>query len=208
MIKAFLLIFAPSGTWERLSLARRSLGFIMGFHLVPVIFLAVFVEGIGIAKWGKWQPKIQQIFDYSTRTVVVFEIIQAVLFLAMVLVSALVLLQVSHTFHGRSTYSQAFATVAYGASPLFLTHMLNIAPLMNPFVPWIMGMLLVIWIMYQGIPRIMQPDPTHAFGLYLSTIIVLLLTSGIASGLPAFYLMGLVDFHNSWLTHQFPGLFP
>lgn len=207
MIKAFFLIFEPAVAWERLALARRSFGVVFGMHLLPTILLAAAVEGIGLAQWGKWQPNFQNITEFSTRAVITLEVIQVLLFLAMVLVTALVLLQISQTFQGRRTYRQAFTTVAYGFSPLFVTHLLNAAPMMNPLVPWGVGVVLVIWIMYQGIPRVMQPDPAHAFGLYLSTVLVMIMTSLIASGLPALYLLGRLDFHNSWLTRQFSGLF-
>jgi hypothetical protein len=53
----------------------------------------------------------------------------------------------------------------------------------------------------------MEPDPAHAFGLYLSTVFVMVLASGIVRVLTALYLLGYVDFRNSWLTHLFPRLF-
>lgn len=208
MIKAFFLIFESSTAWDRVAMARRGFGSVLGLHLLPTILLAAAVEGWGIAKWGKWQSHWQKVTEFSPHAVITFEVIQVLLFLVMVMVSALVLLRVSQTFQGgRTTYRQAFTTVAYGFSPFFVAHMLNAAPMVNPLAPWGLGMLLVIWVMYQGIPRLMQPDPTHAFGLYLSTVLVMLLTSAIAVGFPALYLVGLVDFNNSWLTHQFPGVF-
>ena len=52
-----------------------------------------------------------------------------------------------------------------------------------------------------------MPDPTHAFGLYLSAVIIIVLTTGLARLLPALYVLGQVDFHHSWLTHRFPQWF-
>ena len=177
-------------------------------HLLPAILLATAVEGWGVNHWGKWQSRFDKLTSFSFKTVVTLEIIQALLFLAMVLVCALVLLQISQTFHdGRTTYRQAFTTMAHGFSPFFLAHMLNCVPMMSPWVVWGIGVMLVIWIMYQGIPRVMQPDPTHAFGLYLSTVLVMVLTSIVASGLPALYLTGHLDLQNSWLSRHLPGFF-
>jgi hypothetical protein len=208
MIKAFFLIFEPSVAWERLGTARRSFGFVFATYLLPTVIFTVAVESWGLMKWGKWQPKFQKVADFSTGSVITLGVIQVLMFLAMAMVCALVLLRISQTFQGhRTCYRQAFTTVAYGFSPLFVAHLMNAAPMMNPWVPWCIGILLVIWILYQGIPRVMQPDPTHAFGLYLSMVLVMLLTSGIVIGLPALYLLGQVDFHHSWLTHKFPGLF-
>jgi hypothetical protein len=73
--------------------------------------------------------------------------------------------------------------------------------MMSPWVSWMVGILLTVWILYQGIPRVIQPDPTHAFGLYLSTIIVTVLVSGLVRVMTGLYLLGNVDFQHSWLTH-------
>jgi hypothetical protein len=174
---------------------------------LPTVIFVTAVEGWGLHRWGKWQPKFQKIKEFATGTVITFEVILALLLLAVVLVAALVLLKISQTFENRRTYRQAFITTAYGMSPMFVVHLLNALPRVNPWTPWCIGIVLVVWVLYQGIPRVLQPDPTHAFGLYLSAIIVMVLTSGIVRVLTAFYLLGQVDFKHSWLTHQFPTLF-
>lgn len=207
MIKVFFLIFEPGVAWERIAQARRSIAFVFGTHLLPMIILATAVEGWGLAHWGKWQPKFQKFREFPPGHIVTFEVIQALLFLAMVLVSALVLRNISQPFESRRTYRQAFTVMAYGFSPLFLVRVLDAAPMMSPWTTWAIGLMLTFWVLYQGIPRVMLPDPTHAFGLYLSAVIVALLTSGVARVLPALYLLGQVDFKHSWFTHKFPSLF-
>jgi Yip1 domain len=206
MIKAFFLIFEPAVAWDKISQARRDFAKIFFLYLLPMVVLATAVEGWGLARWGKWQPKYDKLKAFSTGTVITFEVIQLLLLLAMVLVSALLLLRISQTFETRRSYLQAFTTMAYGFSPLFLTRLLDAGPMMSPWVTWLIGLALTVWILYQGIPRIIQPDPTHAFGLYLSAMFVVLLTSGIARVLTALYLLGEVDFHHSWLTRKFPAL--
>jgi hypothetical protein len=67
---------------------------------------------------------------------------------------------------------------------------------------------MTIWILYQGIPRILQPDPTHAFGLYLSAMMVIVLTSGLARLMTAMYLLGYMDFQHSWLTRELSRVLP
>lgn len=207
MVKVFFLIFEPGVAWERIARARRGFAFIFATHLLPMIVLATAVEGWGLANWGKWQPQFKILREFPLSTIVVLEVIQALLFLAMVLVSALILQNISRTFQSRQTYLQAFTTMAYGFSPFFLVRMLDAGPMMNPWVSWAIGIVLTIWVLYQGIPRVMLPDPTHAFGLYLSAVITVLLMSAIARVLTALFLLGRVDFHHSWLSHKFPGLF-
>jgi uncharacterized membrane protein YidH (DUF202 family) len=206
MIKVFFLLFEPSATWDGIARARRGFSFILFFYLLPMIVISSAVEGWGLERWGKWQPKFQQFKNFSTTGIITFEAIQAVLLLLMVLVSALLLLKISQTFEHRRNYQQAFATMAYGYSPLFLAHLLDAGPTVNPMTSSIIGIILTVWVLYQGIPRVMQPDPTHAFGLYLSAMFVVVLTTSIARGLPGLFLLGVVDFQNSWLTHKFPAL--
>jgi hypothetical protein len=49
-----------------------------------------------------------------------------------------------------------------------------------------------VGILYQGVPRVMLPDPPHAFGLYLVSAILLVLTTGLARLITAWYLQGKI----------------
>jgi uncharacterized membrane protein YidH (DUF202 family) len=201
MFKPFFLIFEPAATWEKIAQARHSFVYLLTAHLLPLILLGSVVEGWGVARWGKWQPTFDRIRKFSWSEAITFEVIYSLLLVGVVLVCALLLLKVSQTFFGRNNYREAFTTIAYSFSPLLLLRLLDAAPMMSPWVSWMIGILLTVWILYQGIPRVMQPDPTHAFGLYLSTIIVTVLVSGLVRVLTGLYLLGNVDFQHSWLTH-------
>ena len=210
MLKVFFLIFEPSVAWDRIARARRGFAFILGWYLLPMILLPCAAEGWSMARWGKWQPGVQRFMDFSRHDIVVFETIQAALLLVMVLLAARILLVVSRTFQTfqkRCNYLDAFTTVAYSYSPLLLARLLDAGPSVSPWVSWGVGIALTIWVLYQGVPRVMQPDPTHAFGLYLAGMFVVMLTSALARVPTALYLLGEVNFRNSWLTHKFPGLF-
>jgi len=202
MFKVFFLIFEPHVAWDRIALARRGYAFILGTYLLPFILLDTAVEGWSLMKWGKWQSHLQITKTFAQTTVIHFEILQAILWLAMVFVSALLLYVATESFHGRRSYLQVFSTVAYGYSPLFLVNLLNVSPTMNPGVTWALGIAMTVWILYQGIPRGLKPDPTHALGIYLSAVVVVVLISGMARVLTALYLLGLIDFQNSWLLQQ------
>jgi len=207
MFKVFFLIFEPDVAWDKVAQARRGLAFIFTVHLLPLILLGSVVEGWGLARWGKWQPYFKRLRDFPRSEIITFEVIQSLLLIVVVVLCALLLLKVCQTFHGRNRYAEAFAVIAYSFSPVLLLRLLDAGPMMSPWASWTIGILLAIWILYQGIPRVLQPDPTHAFGLYLSTIIVIVLTSGMARELTSLYLQGNFDFHHSWLTHQFPEWF-
>ena len=207
MIKALFLIFEPHVAWVRVAQARRGFAFILGVYLLPMILLASAVEGWGLHRWGKWQSKFERFKEFSNSGIVTFEIVQVLLALLMIFVSALLLLKISQTFESRHRYLDAFRTVAYGYSPLFLAKLLDAGPTVHPATSWVLGIVLTVWVLYQGIPHVMQPDPTHAFGLYLSAMFVVVLISGMVRLLTALYLLGVVDYHHSWLTQNFPNLF-
>ena len=146
MIKVFFLIFEPSVAWEKIALAQRSIVFILMTNLLPLLLLVTAVEGWGLQHWGKFQSEYGKIREFTPREILGFELIQFVMFLMVVFISALLILRVSQTFHQREKYRQAFAVTVYGLSPLLLVHVLDAAPTMNPWVTWGLGVGLSIWI--------------------------------------------------------------
>ena len=202
MIKVFFLIFEPNVAWEKIAQARRGYFWITVTHLLPLILVGTALESWGLHKSGKWQPWLQFYKRFSTQEIINFEIIQFVLLFAVVIASAVLIYKISQTLQDRLTFLQAYTTTAYGFSPLLLLHCADASADIPPYVTWPIGMALVIWILYQGIPRVMQPDPTHAFGVYLSATIVVILTSGLARLITAMYLLGYVDLQHSWLSHK------
>lgn len=212
MIKAFFLIFEPGVAWARIVQARRAAWFIMLFHLLPTLVLVAAVEGWSLLTLGKWQPKFQRLRDFhvpgaadfkAIQPVVLFEAVQLLLMLALTLVAALLIKIISQTFRTGCNFRSAFTVVAYGISPLLLLRLLDALPRLNPWVPWAIGITLTIWVLYQGVPMVLRPDPTHAFGLYLATIIVMLLMTGVVRELTALYLLGEIDFNHSYLFRRF-----
>jgi len=190
MIKALLLILDPNVTWEGIVLARRSLAFVLVVHLSPLILLASAAEGYGLVHWGKWQGEIGRIRQFPIREAAVVETAQFLLALAVVFVGAKLIKAIGETFHGRHTYNQAFTAVAYGLSPLFLLRLLDAFSGISPWVSWSIGITLSIAVLYQGLPRMMEPDPPHAFGLFFMSALLLTLVTGLARLVTASFLQG------------------
>ena len=190
MIKALLLIFEPIATWERIRRTPRSLAFILLSFLIPIALLNSLVEGYGLVTWGKWQSDVGRTKMFTRGESIVFEALQFVLALLIVMIGAKLMKSLGETFHGRHTYTQAFATVTYGLSPLFLCRLLDGLPNVSPWATWAIGILLSIAVLYQGVPRMMEPDPPHAFGLYLMSSLLLFLITGLARFVTAWYLQG------------------
>jgi len=193
MLKAILLIFEPVATWERIHAARRGMAFILVFHLLPLLLVTSFVEGYGLVQWGEYRGQMQEVAQlkpFKRGEAVLFEASQFILSLVVVFVGAKMVKSIGETFHGRHTYAQAFAAVAYGLSPLFLLRLLDTFPSVSPWVPWSIGMILSIAALYHGLPRMMEPDPSHAFGLFVMSALLLALISGLVRFLTWWYLAG------------------
>ena len=206
MFKVFFLIFEPAGTWDRLVQRRRSIGFILATYLIPTLLLLAGVEGWGLISMGKWQPAFQKFREFPPNEVVIFEIIQFFLTIGTVYAVAILFRKVNGTFRQDPSLVPAFTAAAYGLSPLFLFRLLDAIPTVNPWIPWLVGVLVSVWILYQGLPRAMSPDPVHAFGLYLSCIMVVILMTGVGRLFTALYLLGDVDFHHSSILNSFSRL--
>ena len=202
MIKVFFLIFEPGRAWEKIARVRHGFVYITIIQLLPLILGCTALETYGLYHHGKWQPKFQMMKNFSTQDVLAFGIIQFLLLLAVVIVSALLIFKISQTFQDRQSFLQSFTVVAYGFSPMFLVRFLDYFASMHPAVTWLIGIMLTIWVLYQGIPRVMLPDPTHAFGVYISATFVAILTSGLARLLTALYVLGYLNLEHSWLSYK------
>jgi hypothetical protein len=190
MIKALFLIFEPLTAWDRVAQARRSLGFILGIFLLPTMLLVAAAEGFGLVKWGKPQFNTELIRRFTVGEAVIYEVAQTLFMLAVMFAGAHLIKTLGDTFRGRNSYTQAFTVVAYGLSPMFLLRLLDAFQSVNPWLTWIIGIMLIFKVLYHGVPMVMLPDPPHAFGLYFMSSLLLLLVTGLERFMTAWYLSG------------------
>jgi hypothetical protein len=204
MLQALLLMFEGEAAWDRIVLKERSFVAVFLFHLMPMMVITAGLEGLGMRHWGKWQSGLSENKHFSTHEIIGYEVGQSVLNLVMILVCAYLVRQLGRTFHGRVTYTytRSFTAVVFGFSPMFLLRLLDPLPAMNLYVTWFIGICLSISILYNGLPRLLLPDPTHAFGLYMSSAIVLFMASGLVRVVTALYLSGSVDFAHSFIGNN------
>jgi len=190
MIKALLLILFPIPTWERIATAQRRVVPILLTHLLPLLVLGSLAEGYGMVHWGKPRGEVSYIKLLPVRETVVYQIAQIILLTVIVFVVGWLIKALGETFHGRHTFRQSFTVAAYGLSPVFLMRIFDMFPSISPWVTWAIGVFLAAGILYKGLPRVMQPDPPHAFGLYLMSTLLLIIVTGLVRFLTAWYLQG------------------
>jgi hypothetical protein len=190
MIKTVLLIFNPANAWDRIIEARRGLLSILVLYLIPFLILTSLGEAYGLVHWGKLQGEARLPRTFPVDQVLRFEGIYIGILLVIVFVSAQLVKAMGETFHGRNTYLQTFTLVAYGLGPVFLFRLLDAFTPISPWATWGVGMLFTVMILYHGVPKVMLPDPPHAFGLFLVTSFILFLVTGLSRLVTAFYLEG------------------
>lgn len=193
MIKAFLLVLDPAATWDRIVAAKRKWPVILLAYLLPLWIIGGVFEGYGLVHWGKPHGVVSLMKPLPNSAALIFEIIQLLLFIVVVVLGAKIIKGLGETFHGRNTFNQAFTVTAFGLSPVFTLHILDMFPGVSGWLYWALwaaGILLTMTILYHGIPKVMLPDPPHAFGLYITTTLLLAMVSGLVRFLTFCYLEG------------------
>jgi hypothetical protein len=175
-----LLIFRPVQTWGGIDAAKRSIAFVLCVHVLPLLLITSVAEGYGLMTWGKQHKgETSQVKTYELGQVVAIEIVQVTALLGMIFLGAFAAKSFAETFHKRSKFKEAFTAVAYGVSPLLLLRLGDMFPSLNVWVPWAVGMVLTISVLYLGLPCLLRPDPPHAFGLYVMTSLTLVVVNAI-----------------------------
>lgn len=212
MIKAFLLVVDPAATWDRIVLAKRNWVVVWLVYLLPLWLIGGAAEAYGLVHWGKPHGIVSLVRTFPRSTALVFEIIQLLLFCVVVLAGSKIVKALGETFHGRNNFNQAFTVVAYGLSPVFVMHIFDAFPSVSKWVYWGVwgaGIALSMSILYMGIPKVMLPDPPHALGLYLTTVMLLAMVSGLARFFTFCYLdgkFGRLDSFMQTITAHLPFL--
>ena len=204
MFQALILMFEGATAWDRIALQAPGLARVFFLRLVPMMLISAALEGLGLAHWGKWQPEFRHYRIFTANQILTYEMAQSLLNLVMILLCAWLVQVMGRTFHGRDTYTyvRSFTAVVCSLSPMFLLRLLDPLPVMSPYISWALGIFLSIWVLYDGLPRLLLPDPTHAFGLYLSCAFVLVLATGSVRVFTALYLQGNVGFAHSFVGHS------
>jgi hypothetical protein len=179
MITAFQLIFSPFETWEKISTALRGFIWVMGVYLLPLLVVACGVEGYLLTRWGEKRGEFGFIVKVPVDLAVRYTAAYFVILLASIIVSAKFLALASESFNVRTSFLQSFTVMAYGFGPLILVRILDGFPQMPSWLCWILGTVASISVLYHGIGMVLKPDQTKGFGLYLMSIIILVLVSGL-----------------------------
>lgn len=189
-----MLIVEPTLAWDSVAMGRRRISQVCLFFLLPLLLMSLAGELTGMVYLGRHNP-IEGAVKLPRTRMVEYGAGELALSFAVVFIGAKLVQALAQTFHTRNTFEESFTVVAYGLSPLFLVRLLNAFPVINPWASFGIGMALCIATLYHGLPRILQPDPPHAFGLYLMSVVLLSGVAAVACYLTWLVLTGRVRFH-------------
>jgi hypothetical protein len=190
MIKALLLIFIPIHTWEQIAAFQRRTASVFLGYLLPLLLLSTTAECFGLVHWGKPRGDVGRLTPFPLSHAVLYGLGRIILSIIIVVVLAKLMKSLGDTFHGRHSFHQAFTLAAYGLGPMFTLRVLNLFPAVSPWVTWTLGVILCTMVLYHGLPIIMKPDPSHAFGLYFMSVLLMAIVTGLACFLTVWYVRG------------------
>jgi uncharacterized membrane protein YecN with MAPEG domain len=201
MIRALFLIFEPVEAWDRVIKARRSVGFLLLFYLLPMVFIAAAAEGVGLMEWGRSQWNSGGVRQFSFGEMAAYETVQLLLMIGVVFICGQIVKALCNTSYDRHTFAQGFTVAACGLSPLFLLRLFDMFPGINPWLTWGVGILLCAGTLYHGVPRVMQPDPCQAFGLFIMCSVLFIMVTGLERFVTVWYLAGRIPPINEFISH-------
>ena len=194
MLTAIQLIFAPFRTWEKISLARRGVVWVLLVSLLPLLLASVAVEGYSLIHWGEKRGGFSMVIKASPSAGIRYSVTHAVLLLSSVVIGAKFLQWVTQSFQIQTSFAPCFSVMAYGFSPIFLGRFLDAVPALNTWVCWGLGALLSISVLYHGIGLVLRPEQTKGFGIYLFSAIMVTLSSLLSHFIAVAFLYGRTRF--------------
>ncbi len=179
MIKAILLIFSPASIWDRIALDKDNFRKLFFVFLIPLVVITVGVQVASLVYFNRHAADPSAI-HLTTENALSRGGMQAGIGVLLVLLCAQCVKTVAKTFHRRNTFEQCFCVAAHGLAPYFFASMLDAIPGMSAWATFGIAIALSLGTLYYGIPRILEPDPPSAFGIYFATCLLMLGITGIA----------------------------
>src|SRR5260221_7996607 len=195
MINSLLLIFDSSATWEKIARANRSIAGVFFLHLLPLLVISLGIEAYALIHWGESRGLTDHMTRIPQRIVMNYALTYFVSLLGIVFLGAKILQRIGESFHSDHDYRHCFIALAYSLSPLFLSRILDAWPAINTWVCWGLGAILSVAVMYQGLPRLMNPDQTNALGIYMVSSVLVLIVTAAAHYVAVMVLQGKIQFN-------------
>jgi len=180
MFLSILMIFDPDRAWTRIAALGHKPFRVVWLHLVPMLLVVCGVEAYGLVHWGKVIRETGGRRLFEMNSVLTYEACYFGVSVLAVFLCAIFLRLLADTFQRRQRIAQALAVSAMGMGPVFLARLADAYPPVNPWLSWVVGAVVMVAVIYQGLPRVFHLDPAHALGTYMAGAMLMLLVTGMA----------------------------
>lgn len=179
MFCVFFMFIDSATAWRWANEAGKGLLRLIVLHLLPLAAVGCIAEGYGLTHWGRRVGEFGAHRVYSLAEILPYEGARFGLSLLMVFLVACVLRLMANTFHARNGFLPAMTVAVFGSGPILLLRVADMFAVAPPWLTWAVGAVLSAAVLYQGIPRVMNADPTHALGLYMAGAMLVVLVSAV-----------------------------
>jgi hypothetical protein len=207
ILKDVFLMIRPAQTWDRVVVQKRGAWFVFAVYLLPMLLLLGFVEGHGLMLLGRQQVARGGFNRFTLSKVFVYETANLLLALVLMVVAAIFIKFLANTCFKRNHLAQSLTVLFFAMGPMYLVELFNGFLNMYVWLTWLAGIYLVVGTLYHGLPRIMQPDPPAAMGLYFGSASLVFLLMFIGRLVTYYYLEGrfkVLERHLSDIAARLP----
>lgn len=194
MITLFKLLVSPFDTWNAIVTAERGMWRAWFGHVLPLTLVCCAFEAWAMHRWGTSTGVGGGIKLVPLDLAVRYGVAQVAGLSLAVFVGAFLLQRVDKAFHVNVAYRDCFVLVAYALSPVYAARLLDAIPQVPTWLAWGGGVLLMLGILYNGLPKALRIEAYGAFGMYLIAVLVLLPLTAMAHGIAVFLLRGDLGF--------------
>ena len=171
------LIVKSESQCIRLAGMNASFVRILWFYFLPMMLTLAVLEGWGLKRWARLYEASGASRPVTGVEVIGLEAMRILMTLAAMIVCAHLIKMFAETFRGRNTYRQTLTVVIYCFAPVCLARALLVFYPFNNWIIWAFGIVFALKILYHVLPRVLDPDPPHALGLFFSSALFVLLVT-------------------------------
>ncbi|MGB7053889.1 MAG: Yip1 family protein [bacterium] len=175
------ILFKPKETWPQIKAEATGIGQVFtGYAMILAAFPAVFGL-LGFTLVGQSFGPITGFFRIPFTYALVWAIVWYVLILVALYVEGLVINALAPSFGSKQNPVNAYKLAVYSSTPMFVAGILNIVPALGILVFLIS--LYSFFLLYIGMPVMMETPKEKHVGYYVVTLIVMLIIYFIVGGI-------------------------